>query len=682
MKKMKRGLLILPLIVPLFVVGLSSCDVERGELLEIEYVSGLKETYIRYATVDFNEVKVKAVFENGVLDLLGSKLTFDPLELYTEEIGDYNLTISYSEKSLIWPYKVVEFDEIENVELPQEIATYKANIKEKTNKRSEFMDREQGYHVGTDNPWKFLPVIHAYDDDDEEIEVTAYRSSSKVYEKRGSEYVLLSGNDLTSIVTIDEYRSTYHFTSEAHGKTYRLYVHPYGEKYAEHEIDFEFQVTSGYNVTKQDDLLHFDNYNNGKWDSYRALKNITHVNINGLILHNDIKLKAENVADGFKYLEGDSDVKAIDADFDYIFGSLRDNNDLYHRNIMADEEFIFNGNYFNIDYTSLPYVVRQGGTYYSEPGNIISHFSIFRVSGPDETAGYFTMKNLSATGNANRTEEGIKSGGGIFIKVSKSDIHFYNNIVTQTFVILIGENNTVKVLIEKSRGYDSFSSLLYCWGTNDYVIKDSEFIGAGGPVIIADHVGPGDDGKSGNFSNVKIYNSKLESWVFGIENWFKLVHADAIAPTLVNFGVYLSQFGSNAIVRGQKRGEITDHKFNLIAVFKGDKERPTSDIIQGTFQVDDGDYGLNFNNAFMNSVSWVDVKAPRLQSSGGQAGVVIEDGDKNLMLVNESFIPVQPYLETNQNYFSGDYLNVYYNIGSGDGFMGLVFGLTEYVVDQ
>lgn len=682
---MKKRLLLLSLVVPLFAFTLSSCDdIDRGALLELEHVSGLKDQYMLYTEVDLLEVNVKATFEKGVVNVTGKDLTFNPTTLDTGALGLYDLKITYLTKTITWSYEVVEFDEIDNLALPESIRAYQANIEEKgENKRSEFFDREQGYFVGTNNPWRFFPEIYAYDEDGLEMDVTAYHSSSKVYELRGNQYVLLSGAELESIVTIDEFRSTYHFSSEALNKTYKVSVRPYGEKYesnAKYEVSFEFNVVLGYNVTKQDDLTHFDNYN-VEWAAYREAKQISPVDIDGLILHDDIKLLPSHLADGFFYLEGDDDVKRTDEDFDRVVGSLRDHRNLYYRALHENEEFIFNGNYFNIDYTALPYVVREGSSgNITVPGEVVSHLSIFHVGGYDDEVdtGQFIMKNLSSTGNANRTETKEKSGGGMFLKLSKTKVHFYNIIATQSFTILISEETTSKVLIEKTRGYDSFSSFLYAWGTQDFEIRDSEFIGAGGPVIIADHVSPNVDGTGGYQPDVKVLNSHLESYVFGQENWFKLVHADPVVPSILGLGELVSAYGTNSILRGEMINGQLEHKFNLVGVIKdGSSQAPTSSKISGKFQIDNT-VGLDFNGQFMQAVApYFPAAAPRLQSSGGE--MALYTGGAKLLSPTGQELPY--FHESLENYFSGDYLNVYFNIPPEDGFMGIIFGLSEYQID-
>ncbi|MDY0100988.1 MAG: hypothetical protein RBR94_03245 [Bacilli bacterium] len=191
---MKKRRFILPMLVPLLVVGLllTSCDdiidptttdptttdptssdptpsdsitdttgdVDRGELLRLEYVSGLKEQYMIHEQIDLDEVNVQAVFENDSLLVTGKDLTFNPLVPLTNTIGVYHLEISYLEKSITRTYWVVEFDEIDNLDLPSSIAAYQAYISEKgVDKRSEFMDRTQGYFVGSDNPWRFFQKL-------------------------------------------------------------------------------------------------------------------------------------------------------------------------------------------------------------------------------------------------------------------------------------------------------------------------------------------------------------------------------------------------------------------------------------------------------------------------------------------------------------------------------------------
>ena len=684
---MKKSYLFLPLIV----VSLAGCQPTTtdttsglGALLSIELASGLKESYVQYEIVEQNMITILADYENGSETITGEQLAFEPTVLDTSVIGNFIVTISYETASFQWNYEVFENTGIEGIETPDSIKDYNNNIKEQneSNKRKEFMDREQGYLVGDDNPFIFIPTIYTYIDD-EELYVNGYHSKSIIEEKRGSEWVRLSSEgDLAEIVAIDEYASSYDFTEAAIGKSYRLTVRPAATQYALGEqfvVSFEFTICDGFNVYNQDDLSHFDNVNS-LWNSYRAEKGIIAQNIDGIILHNDIKIKASNIPQGFFYSEGDSEVSTGDADYDRVIGSLRDNVDLYHRDVAVDESFVFNGNYFTLNYSSLPYVVRESGRIDSEPGSVISHATLIKAgyAQTGEDLGDYTMRNLRVIGNANRTEAGAKSGGAIFTKLLSVDSHIYNLIGTQCFTFILTELSGPNAIIEKTRGYDSFSSMLYNWGTDNLQIIDSEFIGAGGPIIIADHVGPEEDGTGGNPSHTTFTNTVAESIVTGNENWFRLVHADAALPSILGFGEQvLPNYGTNSITQLININGTDIPHFNMIGVVKdGGASEPSSTKISGSMTIDDG-AALDFNGTFMTNSAPYPPAMPRFESSDGQQALF--DGEKLVGLDNN---PITPYVYSQTNYFTGPYLNMYVSIGASPtdytaGYMGLVFGLQE-----
>lgn len=672
---MKKSLLILPLLA----TSLVGCDLvpsdtstDYGELLSLEVASGLESEYVRYTIVDLDEISITATFTNGTLTVEGSDLTFSPENLDTTEIGEFEITISYLTESVVWTYSVVDYEEIDNIGAPQFVVDYLANKAEKANKQTEFMDREQDFVVGDDNPFIFFPTIYAFTND-VPVNVTAYHSVSAVKEKRSGEWVLLSGSELESVVEIDDFASTYDFTEAAIGKEYQLTVRPYGEKYAtspDYSTSFEFRVEDGYNVYEQDDLVHFNNHNS-LWDSYRTDNEITPVSINGIFFQNDIVIERDRLPDGFFYQEGD--VSSNDADYEWIVGSLRDGVDIYQRDIASGEEFLYSGNYFNLDYSSLPYVVRVGKPK-GELGSIISHSSLMRAGILEDRAsvGKFTLKNLSVIGNANRSEDAAKAGGGMFLKTSSVEVNVYNAIITSCYTTIISEYCGKKVLIEKTRGYDSFSSLLYNWGVNDYKVKDSEFIGAGGPVIITDYVDQDKDGE-GYEPHTVIEDSVLRAFATGNERWFQLVGAKAQAVP------YIHQLGSTMFpAYGRTSITIPSYKdveqphFSIVGIIKdGSVETLSTDPVKGVFQIDDK-VGLDFEGDFMNTVENVLPGMPRFQSSDGQSAIFNQNYG---YLVDENEAQISPYVSTNESYFTGEYMNLYYNSGGGTGYMGIMFEL-------
>jgi hypothetical protein len=680
---MKKSLLLLPLVA----MSLAGCEPpieELGDLLDIEVASGLKQEYVQYTIVELDEISVTATFEKKTVTIEGSDLSFDPETLDTSTLGESEITITYLTESVVWTYTVVEYDEIDNISAPDFVTTYLANIEAKdvANKRNEFMDREQGYFVGDDNPFKFFPNIYAYDGDGIEMEVTAYHSVSVVEEKRGTEWVILTGAELDGVVTIDDFASTYDFSEEAIGNTYRLTVRPFGDEYAvnpKFSTSFEFNVADGYNVYKQDDLSHFNNVGTN-WDAYRTSKGITPVAINGLFLHGDIEIERSKLPDSFFYMEGDSDINSGDGDYERALGSLRDNVDIYHHDVAPGEAFVFNGNYFSIDYSTLPVVARESGRIDADVGLVISHATLIKAgyAQTGEDLGDYTMRNLRVIGNANRTEAGAKSGGAIFTKLLSVDSHLYNLIGTQCFTFILTELSGPNAIIEKTRGYDSFSSMLYNWGTDNLQIIDSEFIGAGGPIVIADHVGPEEDGTGGNPSHTTFTNTVAESIVTGNENWFRLVHADAALPEIYNVGeLLLPNYGTNSITKLININGTDVPHFNLIGVVKdGGASEPSSTKISGSMTIDDG-AALDFNGTFMTNSAPYPPAMPRFESSDGQQALF--DGEKLVGLDNN---PITPYVYSQTNYFTGPYLNMYVSIGASPtdytaGYMGLVFGLQE-----
>lgn len=670
--------------MPLLVVSLAGCDLvpsdtstDYGELLSLEVTSGLESEYVRYTIVDLDEISITATFANGALTVEGSDLTFSPENLDTNEIGEFEITITYLTESVVWTYSVVDYEEIDNIGAPQFVVDYLANKAEKANKQIEFMDREQDFVVGDDNPFIFFPTIYAFTDD-VPVNVTAYHSVSTVKEKRSEEWILLSGTELESVVEIDDFASTYDFTEAAIGKEYQLTVRPYGEKYAtspDYSTSFEFRVEDGYNVYEQDDLVHFNNYN-ALWDSYRSDNEITPVSINGIFFQNDIVIERDKLPDGFFYKE--SDVSSGDADYEWIVGSLRDGVDIYQRDIASGEEFLYSGNYFNLDYSSLPYVVRVGKPK-GELGSIISHSSLMRAGILEDRAsvGKFTLKNLSVIGNANRSEDAAKTGGGMFLKTSSVEVNVYNTIITSCYTTIISEYCGKKVLIEKTRGYDSFSSLLYNWGVNDYKVKDSEFIGAGGPVIITDYVDQDKDGE-GYEPHTVIEDSVLRAFATGNERWFQLVGAKAQAVP------YIHQLGSTMFPAYGRTSitipsyiDVEQPHFSIVGIIKdGSVETLSTDPVKGIFQIDDK-VGLDFEGDFMNTVENVLPGMPRFQSSDGQSAIFKMVSQTAGYLVDESEEQIIPYSNTNKNYFTGEYMNLYYNSGSGTGYMGIMFELLD-----
>lgn len=130
-------------------------------------------------------------------------------------------------------------------------------------------------------------------------------------------------------------------------------------------------------------------------------------------------------------------------------------------------------------------------------------------------------------------------------------------------------------LIKDSKGYNSYNTLMYIWGTPKLVIENSEFLECGGPAIIADHVtGDGDPGWSYNYNpntgegglptNIDIINTNIASHVTGTESWFATFGATSAVDTVKIPNTVYTNFNSSYL---GTYGEIKDC-FNMVVLMK------------------------------------------------------------------------------------------------------------------
>ncbi len=128
--------------------------------------------------------------------------------------------------------------------------------------------------------------------------------------------------------------------------------------------------------------------------------------------------------------------------------------------------------------------------------------------------------------------------------------------------------------IKDSKGYNSYNTLLYIWGTPKLIIENSEFLECGGPAIIADHVtGSAPDwsynydpttGEGGLPSNIDIINSNIASHVVGTESWFATFGAESAVSMVKSPNDAYQQAGKPYL---GTYGEA-NNCFNMIALMK------------------------------------------------------------------------------------------------------------------
>ena len=214
-------------------------------------------------------------------------------------------------------------------------------------------------------------------------------------------------------------------------------------------------------------------------------------------------------------------------------------------------------------------------------------------------------------GNAPRSMDPLCSGGILLLKAESVNLDVDNTINRDWFVgwmtelgwdqrgissltvdsadweniVNNGTENNSHTNILNSKGYNNYSSLFYFWGTPNIVIGNSEFVGCGGPVIVCDQVvGDFENGDPRNFFNpnngfggyaseISIYNSKMESYVNGLEAWFATYNATAIfkdvaAANIAYTSVYEKSGGALAGSSFLRDYESIPNAMNMVACYK------------------------------------------------------------------------------------------------------------------
>ena len=232
------------------------------------------------------------------------------------------------------------------------------------------------------------------------------------------------------------------------------------------------------------------------------------------------------------------------------------------------------------------------------------HTTLFAFCGdrsnPEGESANCHLNNISLYGNTKKSEDATLSGGVIFVKSWGLNFTAYNNLSQCWFISYFFEgpseyDDKMVNTLNHVNAFDAYNTLLYVWGTRDVRIQNSTFIGAGGPVMICDHVSNNQTtGEGGYITNVKTTNSILESYVAGTEGWFNTYSGSgAIVQGIKAMNELVTSSGNTLC---DKSGQ----KINLIAVYKsGSAEGLTQSKIRGSFTDTDEKYtnGLDLSNA-------------------------------------------------------------------------------------
>ena len=702
MKKKFKIIAFVAAVVAVFAMAVG-CKNKEKTLVSLSLKSGTIVTSYEVGDIpDFSGIKVTAKMSDGSEEELSyHQLTLSAVDTSTP--GIKKLKVTYLAKSIeieITVNKKPDEIVIFSVDKPDFLAEYENNIKVKENKETEYYVRNQGYYVGSGNPFIFKPVV--YDTDYDTVE--SYQSVTTVYIYRDNAFVELK-DELGDYVDVDENKQALQFTDKAEGNRFKISMYPQlvtAEQLAEaakdFTVEFEFTVVSGYNVTGAKDMAVLDNGKrddaelNKAWAEFKKANNIPTDNVDAIIMHNNISITAADFPDAFLYKEGDADVKKTDSDYEQqavidgvsvtvkLVGSLRDFKDIYYRTLNEEEDFKFIGNYFKLDAAKVPYVIRESGQI-TTLGSCISHATLIRFYGAQTTANTLEnevkFKNINFVGNSNRSENFLKSGGLIFTKAQGVNFNAFNNLSSAWFINYfpqMSKQERSTMVIDRCKAYDSFNSLLYSWGSAEIEVKDSEMIGAGGPVMLLDHVEP--TGENGGYPpKAKVTNSTLQSLVAGTEGWFNLTGASILVNGIKGLDEFFRAHGRTFLV---KDNDTT--LMNLICIVKsGSAQGVSFDPIKGYFAIDDNtplDFGQGESDASQGLLAYLlglaTTGVPVFQSAAGGVCTCMETG-LSQFTGGGQFAPVN----SDDPVLSGDYINFYISNKGQANYIGAVFGYYE-----
>ena len=457
----------------------------------------------------------------------------------------------------------------------QSFIDYASNIKEKFEKREEFMDRTQGYFVGDDNAVNFKPQFHVFDQNlnehDQDEWDYDYEFSFAVKNDKG-DFVPANSDDFK----VENARTCdVKFGVNAVGKTFRVTVMPGGLTNEQKDNDnfkvtYEVQVIDGYNAYTAKELGYLDDrhgdiadndWHPGNvgglkhvWDAFKTANGMsTELDPSAVILHQNITITAKDIPSEYIYSEADG----VDPKY---YGTYKDTAHVYGH--ISNTELTLNGNYFKLDYSQLPLNVRNEDTETDKP---LSHTALVRTRN-----GIFNVKNINITGNAplaQTNEDNKYAGGLIFNKAGYDAVKTtaYNVISRSNFINYFAEycSNEFVFDVDKCKSYDNYNSFFYNSGSMIFA-RNSEFAKCGGPIVIQDHTEIPQEGAetvtqfqfaedttvpcytpNGNVGKCVFEDCSLVNYITGEEAWFIEFGANLLAPQIKAMSDLFVPFGKS-----------------------------------------------------------------------------------------------------------------------------------------
>lgn len=556
--------------------------------------SSVKVNYLLNEEIDFSGIKATAKYSDESLNKVYtfSELTITYADDITATEGEKYVTVSFDDPHLNVKQEAkvkvtVTKDPIENTkpltavqfQKPSSLVSFDSDNKNAGTSSygdasfsGEFAVGGKTYVIGDDNEFRFVPKFSVLYDNGAVSELSAFYGIIEISVEKSGSYVALTttageGNMVsyydgeTCVVTVDTYNGLYDFTDAAIGSKVKISVLPSTERYIYNSFNavvLEAKVIDAYNVYEAWQLSVIDNNTDRTdWDEIKTANGIAGLNVNGIVLHNDIKVTADDVPASF-LLASTKDVvytntatgatKKIPAGTKF----LKDWTEVYYRNGTGD--FVIQGNFFTIDTSEFP-LVPSPGVFGKDSGfdygndfsnsTLIKFVTTAQSSNPRPSdVAEITINNISMIGNAKRdnyvdsVEKLASAGGLIFIKASHHSEVTINNSIGNSFFITYFPDGGGDLTANNVKCYDSYQNAAMVWGESTLTFNNSFLDGCGGPVIIAQSV-IDDDCHPTLIVNNTVINTSLS----GEEIWFTAVNATTVVGQIKGLGQGLAQAG-------------------------------------------------------------------------------------------------------------------------------------------
>ncbi len=624
--------------------------------VENNKVVGVKE-----GTASITATALGAEEGNTVSKTISVKVNMAKLALTVSAINVPNFYASYLQRT-------TTLDKVENITGNVDDATY----------RNTYYENEQGgadlYKVGNLNPFKFHVTASGTDEElhetaiqDPYVDIKLERYVESAYQEVSEPTVYVEATRSANSNTIDSFQ----FTEDAIDNRFRLTIQAASYAYEEVETgataSIELEVIKGYNVYGLTDLTLFDNRDirpasTTEGDPWADIRPEGFENVEGLVLHADITVQTSDLPACYlttedfvnNYIENYSDdydqwiankntnltlnnLPTIDRDSgkELLVGSVKDWTTIFHRTTKLDEKFVFEGNYFSINYSGIKQIydfnnaMKNGRMkdYQKEDGSHGQFFGWNCASNNWEQwtdnqtkhgGGETYIRNLTVRGNGEFSSEDKYAGGLMMYKIGATDFHSTNLISSNTFTTFITQDTSydnipANIYIDRAKNYGSYNSMYYAFGTKVNKITNSYLEDAGGALFLIDEVNMAainryGEGTYHTTAYVDCENCHLENWITGQEPWFTGHNASGLTQMMVAAGHPTEGvLGKNAVAHSGKTVMKLDTDgatpiMNMICIdmcgysplinkdtwYDGDKELHGSPL-QGRFTINNGE---------------------------------------------------------------------------------------------